>query len=451
MARSLIRVELELDRIVVHDEGDGWGDAEPYLWTVFFKVDGETVSVTDALSLSGAPTVVTTPGSHGNLGTSDADEGDTIVIPSVIGEWSTILKPIPTPDSLSALVEDVGGVVGVVAILMEEDNVSDDGAEAGHRALNEAVRNALQQIVDTRSFSNQDVSDAEIEAFTDEIKTKIKDAIVDNQNFLENFWSWLNPDDTIGTKVWVFKHDDLDPGTVINFSQRWRNEGDWEIFGHISSTVLCPADAVANFFASLQETAVRQEAIQSVAKIDSQTILVKILPEDCHTPQFDLQALRRFRDTEYRKRPELAKWFALAERHTARFIYLLATDQSVRKSAHALLTWLPHMTQALDQLLSEEHLVHAERILQAFYRQKSRRARIDASRALAVLPLLKGKSVKEAMSILAQIQPARHPSVSGTTAVRLCPPPKNGKPVSVKVMTNEENEEQDQARLALIE
>ena len=57
MARSNIQVELELDTIFVHDEGDGWGDAEPYLWTVFFKVDGDTVMVTDSFTLSGPPTI----------------------------------------------------------------------------------------------------------------------------------------------------------------------------------------------------------------------------------------------------------------------------------------------------------------------------------------------------------------------------------------------------------
>src|SRR3954464_12389541 len=71
MARDLLRVSLQLDHIHCYDEEDGWGAAEPYLWTVFFKVDGDGVALTDALKLSGGATVVTTPGSHGNLGTSD--------------------------------------------------------------------------------------------------------------------------------------------------------------------------------------------------------------------------------------------------------------------------------------------------------------------------------------------------------------------------------------------
>ena len=37
-------VDITLRNIHCSDEGDGPGSAEPYLWTVFFKVDGDTVS-----------------------------------------------------------------------------------------------------------------------------------------------------------------------------------------------------------------------------------------------------------------------------------------------------------------------------------------------------------------------------------------------------------------------
>src|SRR5215468_8222407 len=103
MALNLIRVNLELDTLKCYDEGDGWGSAEPYLWTVFFKVDGSTVHVTDSFTLSGPPTVETTPGSHGNLGDTDVDAGDTLTIPSAIGEYETILSPIPGPPSLPGM------------------------------------------------------------------------------------------------------------------------------------------------------------------------------------------------------------------------------------------------------------------------------------------------------------------------------------------------------------
>jgi hypothetical protein len=88
MARDLLRVWMKLGHIHCYDEGDGWGDAEAYLWTVYFKIDGDGVALTDDLKLSGTAPVVTTPGSHGNLGTSDVNAGDDVPILSAIGEWS---------------------------------------------------------------------------------------------------------------------------------------------------------------------------------------------------------------------------------------------------------------------------------------------------------------------------------------------------------------------------
>ena len=143
------------------------------------------------------------------------------------------------------MVDDVGGVLGVVAVLMEEDNVTDDGAEAGHQALNLAVHDAINQVIATRTVTNQDVSDEELAAFEDQITQSVRDAIADQQNFFENIWSWLNADDTIGFRVFTFTHDRLADEGTIEFSQRWESEGDWEIFGlgDRSADVPCRAPA----------------------------------------------------------------------------------------------------------------------------------------------------------------------------------------------------------------
>ena len=133
-----LKVDLKLDRIHCYDEGDGPGDAEPYLWTVFWKVDGDTVVVnTDGPAppfVQGFPTVVGTPGNHGNLGTSDVDEGDDVSIPAIIGEYHTTMKPIPLTTPFGS-VTDVGGMLGCVVVLMEEDFTSDDAIQRGHEAL----------------------------------------------------------------------------------------------------------------------------------------------------------------------------------------------------------------------------------------------------------------------------------------------------------------------------
>jgi len=405
MARKVIKVNLELDRIHCHDEGDGWGNAEPYLWTVFFKVDGNTVAVTESLTLSGTPTTQFTPGSHGNLGTTDVDEGDNITIPAAIGEWETFLKPIPAPPSLSALFEDFGGVVGVVAVLMEEDNISDAGADAGHTALNNAVYGAIEQIISTRSISNQDVTEQEINGFTTAIQNQVKDAIVNQQNFFENLWSAINPDDTVGVKVWLWSHDDIKDGGVFDFSHRWKNEGDWEIFGHLNSTPLCPANALKDFLKGKSKSSSGASASASSEPAS----------------EFDLEPMRRFRDGEYRNMPGLGRWFALAEHHTSRLIPLMLVQPELRESARKMLEWSNLITKELDSPLSTEHAEHAAKLLRALSAHRNRKAGIDARRALAVLRVIRGKTNREAMRLLSELAPARHPSVAGNRCARMLP------------------------------
>jgi len=380
MSRDVLRVWLNLDRIHCYDEGDGWGSAEPYLWTVFFKIDGETVALTESLTLSGTATVIGTPGSHGNLGDTDVDAGEDINIPSAIGDWSPFLTPIPVPDSLRPFVgDDLPGVVGVVCVLMEEDNVTDDGAEAGHTALNAAVGSALADIIATRSFSNPSITQEEIALYMDAVRDAVSEAVKDQQNFFENLWSWLNEDDAVGSRVFFWTHDDLAAGDAIDFSERWRDEGDWELFGHINASVACTAEAAA------AASDIIDAIFSSVAR-----------------------EMRSFRDREVGG-TRLQQWWSLAERSTPQLVYALRQDPQLAESAAALLRDIPQALENRAAPLSEEDVIHARRILQRLREVGSRRARIDASRALDVLGHLQGRSVREAVEFLSSVHPGRTP------------------------------------------
>lgn len=65
MARSPLNARVVISEIVCHDEADGPGDAEPYLWAVLFKIDGDNYVI--ANGLTGNPWLNTRPGEHGNL------------------------------------------------------------------------------------------------------------------------------------------------------------------------------------------------------------------------------------------------------------------------------------------------------------------------------------------------------------------------------------------------
>ncbi len=386
MARSPLQIQLELDRIHCYDEGDGWGSAEPYLWTVFFKVDGDTVALGDDLFLHGTATIVTTPGSHGNLGDTDVDAGDNVTIPSAIGEFTTTLRPIPVPEFVKALgVEDVGGVVGVATVLMEEDNVSHAGAEAGHAALNTFVQQAIDSLIPTLGVSHPEVTDEDIAALTKGAEGAISGAIQAAQSGWDNFVSWLNADDQIGNNVFTFSHDDLAQNGSQDFSKRWSNEGDWELFGHVIATPTCPAEA-------------------AIAVLESLGFMTR------DSQKSAIEAVREYRAKQFAGNRGLGEWWRLAERNAAAMTDVLRADPD---KARAQLG--PVMTEVLEAAMNprapipESAFVALEGLLQTFVAKGSRRLRIDAKTALGTLPKVRGNNLGGAAAQLGKEVPTRKP------------------------------------------
>lgn len=386
--RKNLRVSFDLDRLVCHDEGDGWGSAEPYMWTIFFKIDGDTCKLNDSLMLEGTATVFTTPGSHGNLGDTDVDAGDTVSVPPAIGQQDMTLIPIPVPDFVKqAGTDDVSAFAGCIVVLMEEDNVSDAGAEAGHAALNAAVQNAFDSIIPTLGALNKDISDDVINNLISQVQSKVTDAIKNQQNAFENLWSWINPDDTIGTVVWKFSGDDLLKQTPLQLQKRWQNEGDWELFGSVATEELptCPADVVKKIF----EEIFGQGSSSST-----------------------MQALYNFRNQEMAKFGGLGFWWKIAQRNSL-FLKQALNNKDVRDAAVSLFKHAPELLKNRDQPIAESHFNAGVEILKHILEisRKNRSARKDISRSLDALQILKGKSPAEIFDSLSQVKPARFPSV----------------------------------------
>ncbi|MER5326914.1 hypothetical protein [Streptosporangium roseum] len=218
------------------DEGDGPGSAEPYLWTVFFKIDGTNASVTEELHLTGRSTVVATVGNQGDLPNHDVDDGEIVLVPMTLGFFQTQLRAIPLQRPLGN-VREVAGVIGMVAVLMEEDNTPASAIAAGHRALNRAVQAALDGLIPTLSFLHQEPTPEEMEAMTEQVGTAVLAAVRDEVSI----WEWLtglgNMDEKIGTMVVQYSQNALlRAGTAgIRFSKRFKSEGEWELAGRASA------------------------------------------------------------------------------------------------------------------------------------------------------------------------------------------------------------------------
>ena len=229
---------------------------------MFFKIDGDTAKLDDDAFLHGTCAVVATPGSHGNLGDSDVDEGDDVIVPRAVGELLATLKPIPLGDKIAQQLktEDAGAVVGVVMVLMEEDQVSDGGAEAGHARLNALVEEAINSLIlpvgvtpdipggdayKKLGVNKTEVTDEDIEALTAGAPDAIRAAIRAAQYGWDNAWSWLDGDDQVGVKVLTYRYEDL-TDNYWDISERFQkviatNNGpavveDWRVLGEAQGT-----------------------------------------------------------------------------------------------------------------------------------------------------------------------------------------------------------------------
>lgn len=218
------------------DEGDGPGSAEPYLWTVFFKIDGTTASINSQLRLTGHSTVITTVGDQGDLPNHDVDDGEILIVPMMLGQLRTRLRPIPLQSPIGGRTE-FSSVLGMIAVLLEEDNTPASAIAAGHRALNRAVQHALDELIPTIGILHQEPSSEEIALITKQIGNAANSAVRNNVSA----WGWLsglgNMDDKIGSMVVQYSQDTLlDAGAAgVRFRKRLRSEGEWELEGRASA------------------------------------------------------------------------------------------------------------------------------------------------------------------------------------------------------------------------
>ena len=229
-------VRIKLDTIHCYDEGDGIGSAEPYLWTVFFKLDGDTVRVVTG-QLTGTATVVSTPGQRSNLGVSSVNGGDDVAIPDNLGLFQTVLTPIPIFDSASDTVPsgNTDGVIGCAIILQEQDSTLASAIAAGHAALTVALQAQLDHLITTLNAFHTSPSPDDIKNMV----TTVGDAVTNAVSDAEGGWSWIgalgNMDDTIGTKAVYVSQSDICKALLkgIPIFEDWPNEGHWTISGSV--------------------------------------------------------------------------------------------------------------------------------------------------------------------------------------------------------------------------
>lgn len=247
-------LRMKLQQLRCHDKPDGWTTGEPYLWNIFFKIDGSCVTLNGQFKLEGRPVYHFSKGSQGNLSARNLESGGMVPIPEEVGEWHTHLVPITLP----YFEAQISGVVGLVSVLIEQNFVSSSGAEAGHEAFNKFVVEALDSVVrgfdpkriniDNVDKSIKDYFDSQVRKYTENISNLVSQAVTSSQNIVQNFLSLLKKDVVIGYHIWDFAGAAIENGGgELPFSHRWETKkyGDWELKGRIYANVeLEAADAL---------------------------------------------------------------------------------------------------------------------------------------------------------------------------------------------------------------
>jgi len=89
-----VNVKVKLREFDIKVQNESSPD-EPYLWVVYFKMDGTTLDINRPVDSSF--TVYSPSGRHGNLGPDSYDEESSeepLIIPTAIGEWNTSLDAV---------------------------------------------------------------------------------------------------------------------------------------------------------------------------------------------------------------------------------------------------------------------------------------------------------------------------------------------------------------------
>jgi hypothetical protein len=230
------KIICDLNRVIVHDDGEAFGGSEPYIWPLFYKIDGENENITASIEindsgisfkLNGTATVQSHKRSHGNLNFDGWDVSAPpqvrLSVPNRVGRFKSTLTPIPTTISIASdsvvaeVIDDVvlglqelldavfgdricpappgnpseilgdvitefitgtvGGLPGIfggVYILMEEDLTSNNAAENGRKAVKKIFLQELTEtIIPAISLDSLEPSKQMIK----EIEKKITDSV----------------------------------------------------------------------------------------------------------------------------------------------------------------------------------------------------------------------------------------------------------------------------------
>ncbi len=411
--RGIKAVEIRLD--AVHEFGDTLL-GNPYLWTVFFKADGSTLSVTDAGVVAGNCVVFPSSGSHGDLGAPPSFGTETVpyyyvgdsggasneithltwTVPNELGLFDTTIHPIPVAPSLhSILGVDQPGEFGVVAVLLNDAGLPEHAIEAGHATLNAEVESAINGLLRQLGQGHEAITDDDIQNATVDIPGKVQDAIRADLSLVETVGAIGGRDSEILQAVWRWNQDAAPNETLVQSTgenvfgdwAHWAYYGirmdDFAVTGTMDLRDACPANAISSVF---------NWFVGSSSK-----------PDTSEPTWHD--SMRDFRDSgELRAHPALMVWWEVAARRGPHLAGLTVRDRQFREALQCLLIELPRLLADRQTVITADFAKHADKVLRGIARSPHADLRRVGLQGLELLRRAPNARVSDALTLLGHIQ-----------------------------------------------
>lgn len=393
--------------------GGGFGSSDPptilpFVWVVFFKIDGSSVTVKlgmnangDLTYLQGSPTVVDTPGNHGDLGWGEWSFPEARQIDAANGSWIDSIIPIPVDPALQPLLMGASvkpAVFGAVVVLMADGgHIPRHAIAAGHQMLVQQIGVSLQALMDGITPAHQDITDEDIATAVKGVPDAVTNAIKNSMSWWEKLWAVTGEDQQICQFVLHWTQDMFgDNGSTLpvdaSATSGW---GTFKLNGSVTLSLPCPAEAwqaVLDAFLGLDSTADSSTRARWSVTMDT---------------------MRAFRDAGgLRDYPGIARWWKVAMYHTPAVARILSEEPSARKAFTVL---LDHGAMALGnpkKPLPNVLRKGAEVLCSALMESSSGLLQYDAHRAKAVLASLENVSTRDALRRFSDVALATPPKTN---------------------------------------
>ena len=190
----MINAAIHLPVLHCTEQFDEHGYSEPYLWVAYFWADTTTIRAQPKVSVF-VPSISDTRAVYRDNIDNDSD----ITIPNEVGRFQVNLEGGAT--NLAML--------GVLAVLFEEDDTAADAIAAGYDAFPIAVSRELNEYVDAHlvDLVSRVPTDDEIKNIASAIYDSVYAAIADKVGWVSGVWD--NQDDYIGYSYALFVGNQL--------------------------------------------------------------------------------------------------------------------------------------------------------------------------------------------------------------------------------------------------